>query len=182
MDNCCNNLRFTARLLGCSSGLSRSWAARLLGRCGLTGTGSVTTTGRYRGLAGIRLARASASKCWACSNNNRSFADLIGFDVQKSRGEIRATFERMKVFRVQKSALPIFEHEIFISQSALAAGDPPTAPIGGVESETAIPGRYIVVFKPGSAGNEVNNAAEQARARSHYRRSDNKHRRSCFVF
>jgi subtilisin family serine protease len=47
---------------------------------------------------------------------------------------------------------------------ALAAGNPPTAPIYGTESETAIAGRYIVVFKPGSAGNDVNNAADRARS------------------
>ena len=46
---------------------------------------------------------------------------------------------------------------------ALAAGDPPTAPIIGTDSETAIQGRYIVVFKPGSPGNDVNNAADRAR-------------------
>lgn len=46
---------------------------------------------------------------------------------------------------------------------ALAAGNPPTAPIYGTEAETAIEGRYIVVFKPGSAGNDVNNAADRAR-------------------
>lgn len=46
---------------------------------------------------------------------------------------------------------------------ALAAGNPPNAPVIGADSGTAIPGRYIVVFKPGSAGNEVNRAAEQAR-------------------
>lgn len=44
-----------------------------------------------------------------------------------------------------------------------AAGNPPVAPVYGVESETAIPGQFIVVFKPGSPGNEVNNAAEKAR-------------------
>ena len=45
----------------------------------------------------------------------------------------------------------------------LAAGNPQTAPIYGTELETAIAGRYIVVFKPGSAVNDVNNAADRAR-------------------
>jgi aqualysin 1 len=53
---------------------------------------------------------------------------------------------------------------VVMSQSALAAGDPPTAPIVGADLETAIPGRYIVVFQPGAAGNEVNNAAARAHA------------------
>ena len=46
---------------------------------------------------------------------------------------------------------------------ALAAGNPPAAPIYGAGSGTAIEGRYIVVFKPGSAGNEVKDAANRAR-------------------
>jgi subtilisin family serine protease len=50
-----------------------------------------------------------------------------------------------------------------LSQPGLAAGKPPTAPIYGAESETAIKGRYIVVFTPGTPGNDVNNAAERAR-------------------
>ncbi len=51
----------------------------------------------------------------------------------------------------------------FSSGFSQAAGNPPLAPVYGVESETAIPGQFIVVFKPGSPGNEVNNAAEKAR-------------------
>jgi aqualysin 1 len=42
------------------------------------------------------------------------------------------------------------------------AGNPPTAPVYGTESATAIEGRYVVVFKPGSAGNDVRVAAERA--------------------
>jgi subtilisin family serine protease len=52
---------------------------------------------------------------------------------------------------------------VSISQPALAAGTPPTAPIYGADSATAIAGRYIVVFKPGTAGNEMVNAADKAR-------------------
>jgi subtilisin family serine protease len=50
-----------------------------------------------------------------------------------------------------------------MSQPVLAQGKGP-APVLGADSETAIPGQYIVVFKPGSPGSEVNNAAERARA------------------
>jgi subtilisin family serine protease len=46
---------------------------------------------------------------------------------------------------------------------ALAASERPPAPIYGAESETAIAGRYIVVFKPGSAGKDVSSAAVRAR-------------------
>lgn len=46
---------------------------------------------------------------------------------------------------------------------ALAAGNPPTAPIYGTGSETAIAGRYIVVFKPGSAGNDLKDASDRVR-------------------
>lgn len=52
---------------------------------------------------------------------------------------------------------------VAMSQPALAAGNSPIAPIVGTESPRAIEGRYIVVFKPGSAGNEVNNAAQRVR-------------------
>jgi subtilisin family serine protease len=51
---------------------------------------------------------------------------------------------------------------VAISQPALAAGNSPTAPVVGVESANAIQGRYIVVFRPGTAGNEVNKAAQRA--------------------
>ena len=50
-----------------------------------------------------------------------------------------------------------------MSQPVLAQGKGP-APVLGADSETAIPGQYIVVFKPGSPGNEVNNAAERVGA------------------
>jgi aqualysin 1 len=48
------------------------------------------------------------------------------------------------------------------SSTASAQGE---APILGVDSATAIPGRYIVVFKPGTPAAEVNAAAENARGR-----------------
>ena len=51
---------------------------------------------------------------------------------------------------------------VTMSQPVLAAGKPPTAPIYGTELETAIQGQYIVVFKPGTPGSDVNNAAERA--------------------
>jgi aqualysin 1 len=38
------------------------------------------------------------------------------------------------------------------------------APIYGADSATAIPGRYIVVFKPGTPAANVSAAAENARA------------------
>jgi subtilisin family serine protease len=52
---------------------------------------------------------------------------------------------------------------VAMGQPGLAAGNSPTAPVFGAELETAIQGRYIVVFKPGSAGNDLNQAAERAR-------------------
>lgn len=52
---------------------------------------------------------------------------------------------------------------VTVSPSAMAASNPSTAPIYGADAETAIAGRYIIVFKPGSAGNDVNNAADRAR-------------------
>ena len=52
---------------------------------------------------------------------------------------------------------------VSISQPALAAGTSPTAPIYGADSATAIAGRYIVVFKPGTAGNEMVNAVDKTR-------------------
>lgn len=48
---------------------------------------------------------------------------------------------------------------------SMAAGNSQTAPIYGAGSPAAIPGQYIVVFTPGSSGNEVNNAASQAHGR-----------------
>ncbi len=67
------------------------------------------------------------------------------------------------MFRKSLFVFVILALLVVMSQPALAQGNPPTAPIIGAESETAIKGQYIVVFKPGSPGNEVNNAAQQAR-------------------
>jgi aqualysin 1 len=47
---------------------------------------------------------------------------------------------------------------------ALAAPQGPVAPILGADSPTAIPGRYIVVFRPGTPGAAQNEAAASARA------------------
>jgi subtilisin family serine protease len=47
---------------------------------------------------------------------------------------------------------------------ALAAPQAPVAPILGADSPTAIPGRYIVVFRPGTPGEAHNAAAASARA------------------
>jgi aqualysin 1 len=47
---------------------------------------------------------------------------------------------------------------------ALAAPQGPVAPILGANSPTAIPGRYIVVFTPGTPGAAANAAAASARA------------------
>ncbi|QWV93158.1 S8 family peptidase [Geomonas oryzisoli] len=44
--------------------------------------------------------------------------------------------------------------------AAAAPGDP--APVYGVGAERAIPGRYIVVFRPGSPGHEVSTAVQAA--------------------
>lgn len=49
-----------------------------------------------------------------------------------------------------------------VSPAAAAKGD---APIYGADSATAIPGRYIVVFKAGTPAAEVSAAAENARGR-----------------
>jgi len=47
---------------------------------------------------------------------------------------------------------------------ALAAPQGPVAPMLGADSPTAIPGRYIVVFRPGTPGAAHNAAAASARA------------------
>ena len=47
---------------------------------------------------------------------------------------------------------------------ALAAPQGPVAPILGVDSPTAIPGPYIVVFRPGTPGAAENATAASARA------------------
>src|ERR1041385_4206800 len=44
-----------------------------------------------------------------------------------------------------------------------AAAAKSAAPILGVDSQTAIPGRYIIVFQPGTPAGEVSAAAEHAR-------------------
>ncbi len=49
-----------------------------------------------------------------------------------------------------------------VSSTAAAQGEGP-GQILGADSPTAIPGRYIVVFQPGTPAAEVNAAAEQAR-------------------
>jgi subtilisin family serine protease len=52
------------------------------------------------------------------------------------------------------------------SQPVFAEGKSPhTAPIIGADSPNAIPGQYIIVFKPGTPGNSVAQAAEQAQGR-----------------
>lgn len=53
---------------------------------------------------------------------------------------------------------------VSMSQPAMAAGNPPTAPIYGVDSVTAIPGRYIVVFKAEKSAADIGNAVAQAKA------------------
>lgn len=50
-------------------------------------------------------------------------------------------------------------------QPAGAAGKPDGAPIYGLDSPSRIADRYIVVFKPGAAGNDVSAAAENALGR-----------------
>jgi aqualysin 1 len=69
-----------------------------------------------------------------------------------------------------KEALMLFKRSLFVLvmlvlalssvSPAAAKGD---APIQGADSATAIPGRYIVVFKPGTPAAQVNAAAEHAR-------------------
>ncbi len=49
------------------------------------------------------------------------------------------------------------------AQPASAGDKSPQAPVLGADSPNAIPGRYIVVFKPGTAGNGMAQAMEQAR-------------------
>src|SRR6476620_6140803 len=51
-----------------------------------------------------------------------------------------------------------------VSSTAAAQGQG-EAPILGLDSSTAIPGRYIVVFKPGTPAAEASAAAENARRR-----------------
>jgi aqualysin 1 len=67
------------------------------------------------------------------------------------------------MFRKSLFVFLILALMVALSQPALAAGNSPTAPIIGTESANAIQGRYIVVFKPGSAGSDVNQAAQRAR-------------------
>jgi hypothetical protein len=57
---------------------------------------------------------------------------------------------RRKMFRKRMYFLVILALIFAISQPVLAAGKPPVAPVIGTESETAIAGRYIVVFNPGA--------------------------------
>lgn len=54
----------------------------------------------------------------------------------------------------------IFVLTITVTSTAAAQGE---APILGADSPTAIPGRYIVVFKPGTPAEEAGAAAENAR-------------------
>src|SRR5215216_1173917 len=51
-----------------------------------------------------------------------------------------------------------------VSSTAAAQGQG-EVPILGLDSSTVIPGRYIVVFKPGTPAAEVSAAAENARGR-----------------
>ena len=67
------------------------------------------------------------------------------------------------MFRKSLFVFVILALMVAISQPALAASNSPTAPIIGADAANAIEGRYIVVFKPGSAGSEVNKAAQRAR-------------------
>ena len=52
---------------------------------------------------------------------------------------------------------------VAVIQPAAAAGKPETAPIYGLDSETRIPDRYIVVFNPGAAGKDVDAAMDGVR-------------------
>ena len=56
--------------------------------------------------------------------------------------------------------LVVLAFVLSVTSAAAAKGE---APILGVDSQTAIPGRYIVVFQPGTPAEEVNAAAEHAR-------------------
>ncbi|MFZ3070706.1 MAG: S8 family peptidase [Anaerolineaceae bacterium] len=53
---------------------------------------------------------------------------------------------------------------VAVSQPVSAANTPQTVPITGADSGTAIEGRYIVVFKPGTPGKELNSAVERTRS------------------
>jgi len=53
---------------------------------------------------------------------------------------------------------------LLVSHPAMAQGNRPEAPVIGADAENAIQGRYIVVFKPGSPGSEVDQAAERVHA------------------
>jgi subtilisin family serine protease len=53
---------------------------------------------------------------------------------------------------------------VAMSQPAFAASATPDAPVYGAGSATAIPGQYIIVFKPGSPAASVNSAASKAAA------------------
>lgn len=63
------------------------------------------------------------------------------------------------------SILAVLVMLLSVIQPAVAAGKPETAPIYILDSETRVPDRYIVVFKPGAAGNETNSAVENVQAR-----------------
>jgi subtilisin family serine protease len=58
--------------------------------------------------------------------------------------------------------LVVLAFTISVSSTAAAKGG---APILRVDSATAIPGRYIIVFRPGTPAGEVSAAAENARGR-----------------
>lgn len=51
------------------------------------------------------------------------------------------------------------------AQPALAGNGPSTAPIYGVDSPDAIPGEYIVVFKAGTPGRDVDQTVQNARGK-----------------
>lgn len=58
--------------------------------------------------------------------------------------------------------LVVLAFTVSVSSTAAAKGE---APILHADSQTAIPGRYIIVFQPGTPAAEVNAAAENARGR-----------------
>jgi subtilisin family serine protease len=68
------------------------------------------------------------------------------------------------MFRKSVFVFVIMALIVLMSQPAMAQGNRPEAPVIGAEAENAIQGRYIVVFKPGSSGSEVNQAAERVHA------------------
>ena len=97
-----------------------------------------------------------------CSADNDSQDEEEIMDRQSasySRRKFNARIRELCPLRAVICATLVCVLSLTVAGQSQAAGQRGLAPIYGAEEADAIPGRYIIVFRPGSVGHEVSEAA-----------------------